>query len=80
MSENKKILVTNIPIRGFIEGYVSITQADAADPIVRDNAIRVALLEGRYSASEDHPEPYSIEVETEVLESGWDFATPLETD
>ena len=68
-----KVLITNIPVRGFIEVYVDVPDGLEGDAL--QEALRDAVSDGDYREKDEISGVEEVEVETDVLESGYELQT-----
>lgn len=70
-----KVLVTNIPVRGFLEGYVDVADGLTGDEL--DKAVREKLEVGHYEESIIEGDAgngvYSFEVEDVVSDPSYEL-------
>ena len=72
MSATKKVLVTNIPVNAFVEGWVTVP-ADAEGDELQD-AIGLALKTNGYTRAEpDFIDSASVCLDDSVIDGGWEF-------
>lgn len=69
---SKRVLVTNIPVCAFVDGWVDVP--DDTQPDNMNDAIGSALCERGFSpASPRLRVPEQIELSEELIRSGWEF-------